>query len=97
MPGLPSAVLPPFQFLDLKTRHCDGGIVTLEKIFESGGRYPLKPNDLVMGIRAHLDTVARQHPQESITAVKIGCASCGAEFQNLRLMMSHRRESHDNN
>ena len=37
--------------------------MTLEKIFESGGRYPLKPNDLLLGIRAHLDAFAEQHPQ----------------------------------
>ena len=77
--GLPSAVQPAQQVLDLKARHCDGGIVTLgegifnnpkeanskriAKIFDRRGRHPPKPNDLFLGIRAHLDAFAEQHPQ----------------------------------
>jgi hypothetical protein len=82
----------------------------IAKIFDRRGRHPPKPNDLFLGIRAHLDAFAEEHPQgnfdsdvfRTLTALyvadklKLICASCSQEFANLQLMNDHRKESHDN-
>ena len=35
----------------------------IAKIFDRRGRHPPQPNDLFLGIRAHLDAFAEDHPQ----------------------------------
>jgi hypothetical protein len=62
----------------------------IAKIFDRRGRYPPRPNDLFLGIRAHLDSYAQDKK------LKVVCA-CKQEFTNLKLMLQHRKESHDNN
>ena len=62
----------------------------IAQIFDRRGRYPPKPNDLFLGLRAHLDSYAQDKK------LKFVC-TCKQEFANLRLMNEHRKESHDNN
>ena len=80
-----------------------------ERIFDTRLSKPLEPNDLFLGIRAHLDAFAEQHPQGNFDSevfrtlaaryvadkLKFVCASCSEEFANLRLMNEHRKEAHD--
>ena len=63
----------------------------IAKIFDRRGRYPPRPNDLFVGLRAHLDSYAQDKK------LKLVCASCSQEFANLKLMLTHRKdsESHD--